>query len=449
LHRGATPSFPAADVTANIQDLTVRYGMDRAGGAILNRGQLHLERMTLTANAAVNEYAVKADGSLSVTVAAQGGAIYNAGALTIVRSTLSGNQSESAGGAIFSNSALANAQFESLEIIASTLVDNKAAPLPRTWTVRMTESGFQPITTTVLAGDEIRFDNYQGPPRQLTVQPGGVTCNVTTLAVPAMGAGLSAPLVCTGPGTVTVVDSVDTARRETFVLQRYTFTPTANTLYRQAGLTRLERTILLSDGDGDCDKNPAITTIEDGGYNLLDDSSCLGAGVGKVVAAARQYLGDLQDNNQIDFGRGWLSGYVETHALLPNSPAIDQIPVAVCAAGVVTHSLGLGASVSIGAGDIVAWQNSTPATVTLALDDGEAAVRLLAVPPGATSAPLQPLATTHYRAYDSAGGEIGAGRDHRQPPLAADRSARPHPAAARGAPHGDRSGHLQLRYRRL
>jgi hypothetical protein len=400
---------PAADVTANIQDLTVRYGMDRAGGAILNRGQLHLERMTLTANAAVNEYAVKADGSLSVTVAAQGGAIYNAGALTIVRSTLSGNQSESAGGAIFSNSALANAQFESLEIIASTLVDNKAAPLPRTWTVRMTESGFQPITTTVLAGDEIRFDNYQGPPRQLTVQPGGVTCNVTTLAVPAMGAGLSAPLVCTGPGTVTVVDSVDTARRETFVLQRYTFTPTANTLYRQAGLTRLERTILLSDGDGDCDKNPAITTIEDGGYNLLDDSSCLGAGVGKVVAAARQYLGDLQDNNQIDFGRGWLSGYVETHALLPNSPAIDQIPVAVCAAGVVTHSLGLGASVSIGAGDIVAWQNSTPATVTLALDDGEAAVRLLAVPPGATSAPLQPLATTHYRAYDSAGGEIGAG----------------------------------------
>ncbi|MBP8291854.1 MAG: PKD domain-containing protein, partial [Caldilineaceae bacterium] len=400
---------PAEDVTAGIQDLTVRYGMDRAGGAIFNRGQLRLERMTLTANAAVNEYVIGADGSLSVTVAAQGGAIYNAGALTIVRSTLSGNQSESAGGAIFSNSALVNAQFESLEIIASTLVDNKAAPLPRTWTVRMTDSGFQPFTTTVLAGDEIRFDNYQGPPRQLTVQPSGVTCNVAALTVPAMGAGLSAPLVCTGPGSVTVVDSVDAARHETFAVQRYTFTPTANTLYRQAGLTRLERTILLSDGDGDCDKNPAITTIEDGGYNLLDDSSCLGAGVGTVAPAARQYLGDLQDNNQIDFGRGWLSGFVETHALLPNSPAIDQIPVYACVSGVVTHSLGLAANVSIGAGDIVAWQNTTPATVTLALDDGEADVRLLATAPGATSSPFQPLATTHYRAYDSTGVEIGAG----------------------------------------
>ena len=137
---------PAGDVTATIQNLTVRHGMSRRGGGIFNQGELYLERMTLTANAAVNEYSGNQDsGNGTVLVQAQGGAIYNAGLLTIVRSTLSANQAEYAGGAIYNSTASAG---KTLEIIASTLVDNKAAPLPRVWTVRMTDSGFEPSTTT-------------------------------------------------------------------------------------------------------------------------------------------------------------------------------------------------------------------------------------------------------------------------------------------------------------
>ena len=153
---------------------------------------------------------------------------------------------------------------------------------------------------------------------------------------------------------------------------------------------------------------------------------------------ARQYMGELQDNNQIDFGQNWLSGYVETHALLPNSPAVDQIPVGVCVPGVETYVLGLAESKGINAGDIVAWHNTTQGAVTLALDDGEADVRLLAVLPGATSAPVQLLATTYYRAYDSTGAEIGVGAITVSPRITADRSARPRPAAARRAAHGGR-----------
>lgn len=401
---------PAEDVVVTLRDLTLRHGMSRQGGAIFNRGNLRLERSTLHDNASVNQYTVaNVLSENDIALKAQGGAIYNSGALVIERSTLSANQSEFYGGAIYNDTV---GTVESLRIVASTLVDNRAAPLPTQHTVRWTNTGeFDPPFITLRSGDWARFENAQGSPRTLTINPEAtVVCDVQSLALPAMGMGLSQPLRCTlNSGVSGTVDVSDISGRTlTITVNRVPFEPKATTIYRENGRTRIARTVLLGSSGNACDKATTVTTIEDGGYNLFNDNSCVVSG--QVEANARNFLGALQDNNQIDFEKSWISGFVHTHALLPDSRAVNQIPVEICAPGTISRTLAIPATATITAGDIIVWQNSTATPVTLALDDGDVGVRLITIAGNRRSAPIQLAATTAYRAYNSAGVELGIGQ---------------------------------------
>ena len=156
-----------------------------------------------------------------------------------------------------------------------------------------------------------------------------------------------------------------------------------------------------------------------GDYNLVDDTSCPVTGGHNLMPGTDGYvpfvLGPLQDNNWIDFDKRVISGYTESHALLPGNPAIDRVPLAQCgdvpggAATMTTIDLAAaGASSTVSAGDLVVWTNSLT-TATVALNDGEANVVLIDVPPGSTgSQPYQFTipGTYSYRVYGSDGAEL-------------------------------------------
>ncbi|WP_422924199.1 beta strand repeat-containing protein [Singulisphaera sp. PoT] len=77
----------SAGVNATIAGLTITDGRSGDGGGIINRGNLSLQKSTVTAN--------EADGTLDISGWAQGGGITNkaGGTLTISQSTISGNKS--------------------------------------------------------------------------------------------------------------------------------------------------------------------------------------------------------------------------------------------------------------------------------------------------------------------------------------------------------------------
>lgn len=105
-----------ADVTLNMNHLTILGGYGGNGGAILNRGALTLDHATLIANGCASP--------------GMGGAIYNDnGSVTISDSNLSGNvvhvanNRESGGGAIWSNGTLniTNTLFDGNTIVDATM----------------------------------------------------------------------------------------------------------------------------------------------------------------------------------------------------------------------------------------------------------------------------------------------------------------------------------------
>ncbi len=124
----------------------------------------------------------------------------------------------------------------------------------------------------------------------------------------------------------------------------------------------LKNTIVAnSPSGGDC------VGASDGGYNLVEDGSCLTAGTTSI--SGDPMLGELADNG----------GPTKTHALLEGSPAIDAIPdtngsTPGCGdAGITTDQRGVarpqGSACDIGAYEVEVGDN-TPPTVTDTSPDG-------------------------------------------------------------------------------
>ena len=122
------------------------------------------------------------------------------------------------------------------------------------------------------------------------------------------------------------------------------------------GTATLKNTIVAnSPSGGDC------VGASDGGYNLVEDGSCLTAGTTSI--SGDPLLGELADNG----------GPTKTHALLEGSPAIDAIPdtngsTPGCGdAGITTDQRGVarpqGSACDIGAYEVEVEDN-TPPTVT-------------------------------------------------------------------------------------
>ncbi len=389
----ATPASgtiaPANDVNVVLRGLTVRRGMNRVGGGIYNRGNLTIYDSTIEGNAAINGWANIDQGVVVGGQEGRGGAIFSSGALALYRSTVSGNQSEFYGGSIY---IAGNAAQRATALIeSSTLADNRSERLSRQHVMvidnDILNSGevrfIRPITET-LSGDEIIFQNKL--PFQILLIINDSGCNRANLTLSP--ATLSTePLICSTSGsdrTVTIrADGLDQVQAS-ITVRALSFVPRGQALYVDDYSDVVVRSSILDNlaGSGaNCagSTNGTLWTLRSGNYNLVSDRSCgfieaqdLRPAPGQTLPAQ---LGPLQDNNIIDFQARTISGYAHTHALLPNSPAIDQIPPEVCqAATQQTISLISGnLNRTIEVGDILQWSSNVASVVML--NDGYADAR--------------------------------------------------------------------------
>ncbi len=413
------------DVSVTLRGLTLRNGLDRTGGAIVNMGSLAIYTSTIAGNAAINNYASNGDIINDEAAKAKGGAIYSSGSLLLDRSTLSGNISEYYAGAIYVDGALGGPR-ATVDVLASTLADNRAARLPDQHLAGVNDDSMVEPTLTVKSGDEIRFESRSSQAHTLDVSPGtGVTCQVSQIVVPLLGVGPSTPLICTvnsptGSPHVTVTDSANSAITLDITVQSVGFVPVGHLAYAQGNnLSEFANSILAkSAGSGDnCAAADLTSRFRSAGYNLSNDTTCQGTSsqssdmvlAGNTLAAMK--LGPLQDNNSIDFQAETISGYTYAHALAPDSPAIDAIPHSICQVSPpLTVNLASTASHTLSAGDTVRWRFNRAATVVF--NDGENTARFVAVPASGPSEEVQfsTPGAYPYRAYDDVSrAQIAAG----------------------------------------
>lgn len=120
----------------------------QAGGAVLNEGEMHVERAVFRGNSANRAGAIANLGSAELTrtslidnsAAAGAGAIFNAGQLMLAGVTLSGNTTEGRGGAVFNQGELA--------VRESTFTGNTGNP-----GADLFDAGASVVTTSALASD--------------------------------------------------------------------------------------------------------------------------------------------------------------------------------------------------------------------------------------------------------------------------------------------------------
>jgi hypothetical protein len=414
---------PTGDIALTLSGLTIRHGSGSLGGGIYNAADLRVERSTIESNVAVNQPATG-----TVVTKGQGGAIYNKGNVTVRHSTISGNIAEYYGGAIYSTAGDGGV---SVDIEASTLAGNKAGPIPQQWVVQVTNSVLSPSALpasqgeVLRSGDEIRFENQTGQAHTMTVQPlpAGVTCEPMSVTVPLLGAGLSNPITCSTSGawvypntaTISITDVSYPYLQLTLTLTPSEYTPGGASIYQQGNSqTTLDRSIVFTTGAiANCGRADASSHVVSAGSNVLrpetvggvaNKSTCTDV-VGDIMSDP--LLGPLQDNNQIDYGAGTVSGYAQTHALLPGSPAIDAHDKAAWAS---THVQSMGWAtnrtspvvMSVAAGDMIGWTSTT--RVTVAFQDGESSEQLLDLIPGAAAIEIQYTEVSSqpvgFRVYD-------------------------------------------------
>ncbi|MEZ4640491.1 MAG: hypothetical protein R2856_36965 [Caldilineaceae bacterium] len=367
---------PGSDVNVTLRGLTIRRGMSREGGGIYNHGNLTIYDSTIEGNVAINDWADIAQGLVTSGEEGRGGGIYSSGSLALYRSTVSGNQSEYYGGSIYLTG---SADHRSTTLIeSSTVADNRAERLSSQHVMvidnDILNSGaarfINPITQT-LSGDEIVFQNKLPFSIQLIVNDSG--CNYAGLTLPP--ASLSSQrLICSTSSSDRTVNIRADGLGElqaSITVKALGFAPVGQGLYLDDYSDTTVRASILDNLEGsgaNCvgSANGTLWTLRSGNYNLVSDSSCgfieaqdLRPTPGHTLPAQ---LGPLQDNNIIDFQARTISGYAHTHALLPISPAIDQIAPDVCnAANQQTISLTSGSlDRTIGKGrDTIQW-SSTP-----------------------------------------------------------------------------------------
>jgi hypothetical protein len=273
---------------------TVSGGLD--GGGINNAGTLTLINSILSGNRATGPGAdgggIYNAGGGTVTVtnstfssnpATFGGGIYNAGTVTVTNSTFSGNSTNFDGGGIYNTPSGA---------------------------VTVTNSTFSSNSTGGGAGGGI-------------LNAGGLT--VTNSTFNGNPANFGGGIFNLSSGTVTVTNSTLSGNSAAFdgggIYNAGVMTATHSTLsgnsassngggiFNASGPLHLRNSLIAdSPAGGDCLNNATILTNIN---NLIEDGSCNTGATGFVSGDPN--LGPLQDNGGPTF----------THALLPDSPAID------------------------------------------------------------------------------------------------------------------------------
>ena len=353
---------------------TVWRSEPEGGGGIRNTGILTITNSVLRGNEADYGGAIHNDGDGRVTVSnsmfvsnaavSQGGGIYNSdnGTITVNRSTFSGNRTMNdappggGGGALYNanNTILNNVTFSgniangrggamynsgNSDLTSVTFKDNLSYVGGG-----MYNTGPLTIASTVFAG------NSAQPPSSRTPTTGGgmytdegkvVLTNVTFSDNDVFGFGGG---MYVAGGNVTLINNTlagNTARKTPFQGSD------GGGLYNQNGAVDLDNSIVANNTPNDC-----WGAIASSGYNLLGNVTGCSFNpkdsdlVGNSTNPVDPRLGSLENNG----------GRTQTHALLPDSPAIDVISPTVCS-NVTTDQRGVsrpqGPKCDIGAYEVI------------------------------------------------------------------------------------------------
>jgi CSLREA domain-containing protein len=273
----------ALSKTVTMSGLTVRNGADAGGAGIFALGNLTLNDVVVTANAAMGAggAGIRGGGSLTLngcTVSAnvgtdQGGAIFGGSPVIIDRSTIRGNMTPDQGGGIFSDGPLT--------ITNSTIADNMS-------------TGDQ--------GGGIFIENGD-----LTV----VNCTISGNTATDGGGGIfNNPPIGTA-NAVRIINATITANTGSGGGGISTFDP---------GVITLRNALVAGNSSASAPDLSGMVNSE--GYNLIgsiDGATIAGDTTGNLVGQPAN-LGPLADNG----------GPTLTHGLLPGSAAIDAGDPAGC-----------------------------------------------------------------------------------------------------------------------
>ena len=259
------------------------------GGGIYNDGgTVNLTNSTVFGNTAFGD---------GVSILSDGGGIYNDGGnINLTNSTVSNNKAScfcvaGDGGGISSFGGTVN-------LTNSTVSDNTASA---DGGGIHNDGGIVNLTNSTVSGNTVIF-NYGGG-----ISSFGGTLNLTNSTVSSNTVGEN------GGGIYNIGSSTLNLTNST--VSGNTASTSGGGIYNGGGTTTLTNIILATNqaiGDDDC-TNVLGSTLTSGGYNLVQaPNNCVFSATGDITSLD-PLLGPLADNG----------GDTLTHALLPNSPAID------------------------------------------------------------------------------------------------------------------------------
>ena len=247
------------------------------GGGVWNSGMLMIENSTVSGNASD-----------------WGGGIFNRGVRepTIRNSTISGNSAGFDGGGLLN--------FETLTLIDSTVADNVAG---QSGGGIANEAGTLEVTNSTLSG------NSAAAAGGGVFNPAGAAANLVNTTVSTNAAESEGGGIYTG-GELLLTSSTIAGNDA----------PTASAIYDPGTPGDDLRSIMNTLIEGDCAGSP----LNSGGYNIESPGNTCGFNQATDLPPQDELnLGPLRNND----------GPTQTHALLENSVAIDQIPEVDCVDG--------------------------------------------------------------------------------------------------------------------
>lgn len=268
-------------VTVNISGVAIQNGDNVAGGGIMNSGTLTLTNSTVRGNSSS-----KGGGIANIHVGSPPRDAPPA-TLTLINSTVDGNSAE-IGGGIFNDGVL--------NLTDSTISNNKAVDLGGGIATATQRDDPITLTNSVVNGNSARIGG--GIASQVPLFLNGSTVSGNTARDPGGGIWTNS--------SITLNNS----------------TVSSNTAggtgggINNLGTVTLTNTIIASNLSGDDCFGGGFTSL---GHNLDSDSTC-NLTEPTDLPGVDPLLGPLHDNG----------GPTETHALLPDSPAINAADDAAC-----------------------------------------------------------------------------------------------------------------------
>ena len=247
--------------------------------------------------------------------AAEGGAIFNNGAVTVSGSTFSGNSASDGGGAIVN----VGTTTVSASVFTGNSATNGGAVLNHLGSLTVSSSSFSgnsAVDGGAIANSRTMTVSTSTFSRNSAVD-GGAIANAPQAAATLSDSTFSGNSAPDGLGGAIYngVTSMLTVSSSTLSGNSAPDGGDGGALYTDFdGIVTLGGDIIAnSPVGGNCDNNRGMITDE--GYNLDTDGSCTSGKTGDITGED-PLLGPLQNNG----------GPTPTMALLPGSPAIDQIP---------------------------------------------------------------------------------------------------------------------------